>query len=310
MPQDDLLMQLLLSGNQPDPTAQFLAQTFMEGRVPGDQGAALQNVLTNLSPNVMAERRRLGPGMGEGLGLSEDDTGQAVQQMLGLRMSPVEQRDQELNTLKFMSEFLTTQAEEGRKERETVVKEKGATTAQSRLDLEQARDQSLIAYREALENRATADTQNTEDIIAIRRAAREDAHPDGTPLTPDERQFYRSIAGARADPNDAPKLLMASKMLQSGVDAERQFAAQVISSVTGYDTSHLADPPTALGRLLRAVEGRLGGEAMGGEPTAEELGAAGVGGEIPADQMDLLQQRQLQLRQDMLDYVQGLEEGR
>lgn len=277
MPQNDLLMELLLGGGQPDPTSQFIAQAFLEGRTPGDQGAAMQNVLTNLSPNVIAERRRLGPQPGEGLGLPQEDTEQALQQILGLRMSPVEARDQELNTLKFMSEFLTTQAGEKRAERETKVKEKGADVEQAKLDLQQARDQSLIAYREALEDRASAAAESEQDILALRKLARATNHPDGRPITPEESRFYFLLAGGRADPQDAHKLGLAEKMLYSGYPKDREFAANMIAQVTGYDTSSFADPVTGIAGMMNSVRGLFPGGDAGAGAEAGAFAGEGAG---------------------------------
>lgn len=306
--QDNLLMQLLLGGNQPDPTAQFLAQTFLAGRVPGDQGAAYQNVLTNLSPSVIAERRRLGPGMGEGLGMGEEDAGQAISQMLGLKLSAGQRQEQRMDIMNLLQERLIQQQEFGQKGEEIETKKKEADTRAKAETRRKTASEARNTLTAGMLANYTSLVAQRDQAQKIRQAAMDGVLDDGTELTPEQIRRYRMLAGMHL--TDANILRTAVALLGTGRPEDRERAAALIQQESGMDMSGVADPATGIEAMINYAKRSFDWDDMGNDvPSAPPAGQAPTGSDLQ-DQFDQMQQGMDMQIQEMIEYYQDLDRQR
>jgi hypothetical protein len=315
---NDLLNQLLLGGNRPDPTAEFIAQAFLSGRTPGDQGAAFQNVLTNLAPSVIAERRRLGPGIGEGLGLETGQADQALQQLLGLRLSPSELQEQRMGALEMMTKFLPEMQGLGLREEELEVrrgeldvKKEQAETAKGELGRKKKEGEVRGAMQEAITANIISMANARDATQRMRELARQIAQtgqmPDGSPVMGEEARVIYSLAGVANDQEASRNVRMAQFLLGTGNPDYRVLAATILSQETGYDTSAIADPPAWWERVLGFA---LPGPAPGAMPAVEGIegvGEPGATSGLTEEEMGQVSQFGSEISQQMIEILKELD---
>jgi hypothetical protein len=235
------ILQMLMQGRQPDPAGALFAQAFLEGKMPGDQGANLQTALTMLSPNVIAERRAAEPGIGELLGLTDEESDMLTRQAVGLQLTPAQSAALDLQKQQAMAEILrniASTALEERKvaatERETTVKEQAETRQAAESEV---RQQHLEALANSMNELAASRAQSRQ----LRNMAYTGLDAEGNPLTPEQQQLAAAVAGINMT---NPQLLTVVRtLLTSGVASDREFAAKLLGDATGLDTSQIANPP-------------------------------------------------------------------
>lgn len=102
-----------------DPLGQFIAQAFMEGRIPGSQTSAYNTVLDLLSPGAVAGRAEAGvPDITEqfasmfgGMALHPQEVEQMLRQQAGVQLTPQQTSEQAIASNQALMDYLSKVAD-------------------------------------------------------------------------------------------------------------------------------------------------------------------------------------------------------
>ena len=268
---NELLKRLMGGGQVADPTAQFLAQTFLQGKAPGDQGAAMQNVLTNLAPGVMAEREAGGAGLGASLGMKEEEAMSALKMMLGLAMTAPEEAGAKVS--KELAGAATTEAEASKTEAEAKIgqEERKENRLERQLQMEEKNAPihaaALEAQAELHEAQAAnfeQEAANLEQARAWREMARTGQDGEGNLLSDTDRRTIIALSGLKST---NPDIIEVSKfLLESDDPRQRQIGAAQLGQELGIDLTSIADPPAYFASTLARLEATFGGNETKAAP--------------------------------------------